>query len=164
MHSDFVIKKQLENNTIKALPAAIIYGANASGKSNIILAMYLLKKIVISGTLDDKEIEPYLNVLPFIHDESYFEPTKLEISFFQGKNIYQYGLSFDSKLNKHRIIEEYLYINNDNIFTRTSQGGVNMPIHELIRKGHLPPNDADEAFYKTLLRRLNETIDERQLF
>ena len=39
-----------------------------------------------------------------------------------------------------------------------------MPIHELIRKGHLPPNDADEAFYKTLLRRLNETIDERQLF
>ena len=100
MHSDFVIKKQLENNTIKALPAAIIYGANASGKSNIILAMYLLKKIVISGTLDDKEIEPYLNVLPFIHDESYFEPTKLEISFFQGKNIYQYGLSFDSKLNK----------------------------------------------------------------
>ncbi len=163
MHSDFVIKKQLENNTIKALPAAIIYGANASGKSNIILAMYLLKKIVISGTLDDKEIEPYLNVLPFIHDESYFEPTKLEISFFQGKNIYQYGLSFDSKLNKHRIIEEYLYINNDNIFTRTSQGGVNMPIHELIRKGHLPPNDADEAFYKTLLRRLNETIDERQL-
>ena len=68
MHSDFVIKKQLENNTIKALPAAIIYGANASGKSNIILAMYLLKKIVISGTLDDKEIETYLNVLQFIHD------------------------------------------------------------------------------------------------
>lgn len=85
MHSEFVIKKQLENNTIKALPAAIIYGANASGKSNIILAMYLLKKIVISGTLDDKEIEPYLNVLPYIHDESYFEPTKLEITFFKVK-------------------------------------------------------------------------------
>ncbi len=164
MHSEFVIKKQLENNAIKALPAAVIYGANASGKSNVILAMYLLKKIVISGTLEDKELEPYLNVLPFIHDESYFEPTKLEITFFQGKNIYQYGLSFDSKLNKHHIIEEYLHINNDNIFTRTSQNGVNMPIHELIRKGHIPQNDADEAFYKTLLRRLNETIDKRQLF
>lgn len=164
MHSEFVIKKQLENNIIKALPAAVIYGANASGKSNVILAMYLLKKIVISGTLDDKELEPYLNVLPFIHDESYFKPTKLEVTFFQGKNIYQYGLSFKSEFKKHNIVDEYLYINNDNIFMRTSQDGVSMPIHELIKKGHISQNDTDEAFYKTLLKKLNETIDEKQLF
>lgn len=164
MHSEFVIKKQLENNIIKALPAAVIYGANASGKSNVILAMYILKKIVTSGTLEDKQLEPYLNVLPFIHDESYFEPTKLEVTFFQGKNIYQYGLSFKSEFNDHNIVDEYLYINNDNIFMRTSQDGVSMPIHELIKKGHIPQNDADEAFYKTLLKKLNETIDEKQLF
>lgn len=164
MHSEFIIKKQLENEAIKALPAAVIYGANASGKSNVILAMYLLRKIVISGTLDDKELEAYLNVLPFIHDTSYFEPTKLEITFFQGTNIYQYGLSIKSEYNKHGIVEEYLYINDDNIFMRTPQNSVSMPIRELIRKGHISQNDADENFYKILLRKLNETIDEKQLF
>lgn len=164
MHSEFVIKKNQRKNIIKALPAAVIYGANASGKSNVILAMHLLKQIVAFGTLEAKELIPYLSVISFIHDKSYFEPTKLEVTFYQNDNIYKYGLSIKSEYDEHDIFDEYLYINDDNIFTRTNQNGVSMPIRDLIKKGHIQQNDADEAFYKTLLKKLNETLDSKQLF
>lgn len=164
MHSEYIIRKQLQNGTLKALPTAVIYGANASGKSNVVLAMYILKKIVTSGTLEAKELQPYLNVISFIHDNSYFEPIKLEITFSQNENLYKYGLSFLLKFEKHIIVDEYLYINEDNIFTRTSRSGVKMHIRELIKKGHIQQNDIDETFYNTLLKKLNETLDSQQLF
>lgn len=164
MHSEYIIKKQSKNDTIRALPSAVIYGANASGKSNVILAMYILKKIVTLGTLDTKELEAYLNVIPFIHNENYYKPTTLEITFFQKENVYKYRLSFLTKFNEHNIIEEHLSINTDEIFTRTSANGVYMPIRNLIRKGHIQADDIDEAFYKTLIQKLNKTLDPQQLF
>lgn len=164
-HNEYLITKlQNETKPIKALPSAVIYGANASGKSNVILAMYIFKKIITFGDLDSNEIKPYLNVLSFIHDKNYYEPTKLEITFFQNKNLYKYGLSFKTVFDQHSIVDEYLYINDDNIFTRTSQNGVVMPIHDLLRKGHIQQSDTDEKFYTTLLKKLNETLDSMQLF
>ena len=61
-HNEYLITKlQNETKPIKALPSAVIYGANASGKSNVILAMYIFKKIITFGDLDSNEIKPYLN-------------------------------------------------------------------------------------------------------
>ena len=39
-----------------------------------------------------------------------------------------------------------------------------MPIHDLLRKGHIQQSDTDEKFYTTLLKKLNETLDSMQLF
>ena len=164
MHSEYIIKRKQKNNTIKLLPVSVIYGANASGKSNVLLAMYLMKKIVTLGTLESKELLPFLNVLSFMHDKSYYEPTKLEITFSQSGNIYIYGLSLMYILDKYSIVEEYLSINGDSIFTRSTKNGVIMPIDDLIQKGHIQQSDIDEAFYKTLLKKLNETLDSQQLF
>ena len=164
MHNEYIIRTDGNKSTIRSLPVSVIYGANASGKSNVILAMYILKKIITFGTLDSKELLPFLNVLPFMHDESYYEPTKLEITFSQNGNVYRYGISLKTMFKKHSIVEEYLYINEDNIFERGLQTGVSMCIHELVKKGHIPKNDTPEAFYDTLLKKLNETLDSQQLF
>ena len=49
-HSDYVVNKTISGNKLKVLPMSVIYGANASGKTNIVLAMYILKKMIIEGT------------------------------------------------------------------------------------------------------------------
>ena len=55
----------------KVLPAMVIYGANASGKTSIISAISMLKQIVINGTIKkqikNKDIRK-LDICSFIHD------------------------------------------------------------------------------------------------
>ena len=43
-HNDYVIDKSVNGNKLRVLPMTVIYGANACGKSNIVLAMDILKK------------------------------------------------------------------------------------------------------------------------
>ena len=43
--------EKLGRKTAKALCSAVIYGPNASGKTNIISAMGVLKNIVLSGSI-----------------------------------------------------------------------------------------------------------------
>ena len=45
-HNDYVIDKSVNGNKLRVLPMTVIYGANACGKSNIVLAMDILKKMV----------------------------------------------------------------------------------------------------------------------
>ena len=51
-HNDYVIDKSVNGNKLRVLPMTVIYGANACGKSNIVLAMDILKKMVMKGTLN----------------------------------------------------------------------------------------------------------------
>lgn len=162
MHGEYVIKKETETDPVRALPASVIYGANASGKSNIILGMYILKKIVTLGTLDSRELTLLLHVLPFIHDDSYFEPTELEITFSQGKNIYRYGISMLFDLDDAKIVQEYLYIDKDTIFTRNEEQGVQIPIRDLIKNKRIEKSDED--FYNIMLKKMNKNLDTQQLF
>ena len=78
----------------KVLPAMVIYGANASGKTSIISAISMLKQIVINGTIKkqikNKDIRK-LDICSFIHDgEKEKEPIYLEITFKTNENIYNY--------------------------------------------------------------------------
>ena len=41
-----MIDKSVNGNKLRVLPMTVIYGANACGKSNIVLAMDILKKMV----------------------------------------------------------------------------------------------------------------------
>ncbi|MBQ8298269.1 MAG: ATP-binding protein [Clostridia bacterium] len=163
-HSEYVIKEEYDKGTIKALPAAIIYGANASGKSNIILAMFLFKKIVKKGSLNDKILLRFLNLLPFVHDKTYFEPTELEIIFCQNKNEYKYGIAFKAEKESYVLTQEYLYINDDQIFNRTQDEGIQIHTVDLMKKGYIQQSPFNIMFYDMLVSKLNETLDEEQLF
>ncbi len=92
---------------IRSLPglvrAAGLYGANASGKSNLVRAMQLLRGIVA----DSANLQPNqdINVQPFRLDErSKVEPCEFEISFLNKSTRYQFSFSLTPK----RIVHEKL--------------------------------------------------------
>ncbi len=89
----------------RVLRAAGIYGANASGKSNLIRALQLMRGIVV----DSANLKPdqQFNIQPFRLDpETDKEPTEFELTFFKEGVRYQYGFA----LNARRIVEEWLLV------------------------------------------------------
>ena len=47
-----------------------------------------IKKMVMKGTLNCKELESYKSMLSFIRDTSWYDPVSLEITFSTQNNIY----------------------------------------------------------------------------
>jgi len=86
---------------IPVLKTAILYGANASGKSNLIKLMKLLQCIATRSPKTNKEI-PYE---PFKLGKKVGGTSKIEVEIKIGKFCYAYGVRFNRKLIK----EEWLY-------------------------------------------------------
>ena len=135
-HNDYVIDKSVNGNKLRVLPMTVIYGANACGKSNIVLAMDILKKIVMKGTLNCKELESYKSMLSFIRDTSWYDPVSLEITFSTQNNIYRYGIKF-TDIDVYKIEEEVLYVNDDLFFSRDDENQIYVDIKKLVKKGIL---------------------------
>lgn len=87
------------------LKSAVIYGANASGKSNIIKAMDFMRDFIMNKS---KNILPTdtIDVTPFaFDDETPNKPSRFEVVFIQDGIKYFYGFSVD----REKIHREYLY-------------------------------------------------------
>jgi AAA15 family ATPase/GTPase len=104
--------KSLDNNLIKTatlkkdnlLRSEVIYGANASGKSNVVSAFNFLRKLVINSHKFQKGTE--ISYSPFKLDKKYTsKPSKFEIVFLKNNIRYTYGVS----LTNEKIVDEYLY-------------------------------------------------------
>ena len=54
-----IYKKKIDKKTVRVLSSSVIYGANASGKTNIIGAMDVLRSIVLRGHIRNTE-EPVI--------------------------------------------------------------------------------------------------------
>lgn len=102
----------LESNTfpipntdnLRLLTSAVIYGANASGKSNLLRAMQTFRIIVINSAT---KIQPgeKLPVEAFrLNKQTAKSPTTFEVIFIHNGIRYEYGVS----LNRERIYEEWL--------------------------------------------------------
>ncbi|BEJ91753.1 ATP-binding protein [Campylobacter jejuni] len=89
---------------LKLLKSSVIYGANASGKSNIIKALKTMKTIVISSA--KKQRGDKLPIIPFLLGDEDNKPTKFEIIFIQNGIRYQYGFILTSE----KILEEWLLV------------------------------------------------------
>ena len=89
--------------TIRLLNSAVIYGANASGKSNIIWAMFAL----ISYIRSSREHDPSdtLRYEPFmLSTQTATSPISLTIEFVADKEIYSYNVSY----TEERFVSESL--------------------------------------------------------
>lgn len=83
---------------------AIIYGANASGKSNLLKSIYIMKRMVLLSAKDSIKNQK-LPYHPFrLSELSLKEPTLFSIQFIAQGTRYHYGFAF----NEERIIEEFL--------------------------------------------------------
>jgi len=88
------------------LKFSAIFGANGSGKSNLLESIDCLKNFVLNST-DTKVTEKIGFYYPFKLDEECSQkPTKFEIEFINSDKIrYKYGVSY----NNIEILEEYLF-------------------------------------------------------
>ena len=124
-------KELLDQNTFSVskynlLKTAIVYGANASGKSTLFMALIsLLEFSVLSGPRSQKGDS--ISISPFMLDvNNQNEPSFFEILFMLDNKDstpirYRYGI----KLDRKHVIEEYLFAVNKikevNLFDRIEQ-------------------------------------------
>lgn len=101
-----VIEKSLKGLAgLTFLKGAALYGANASGKSNVLLALKYLADLVENSATDFKPGDS-TDAEPFKLDPSCIEESsEFEVTFEANDVRYLYGVA----VNPHRIVEEYLY-------------------------------------------------------
>ncbi len=86
--------------------ASVVFGANASGKSNLLFAVATMRNLVLYSTamLDAARVEQYT---PYRLDRSSAkEPTEFEVIVLLDGVRYQYGFSYDAQ----RIRDEWLIV------------------------------------------------------
>lgn len=88
---------------VDILKSAVIYGANGAGKSNLVIAIDMLKHTVLEGSLNFMTSETCFRMI-----ETSNQPSKLEIEFVVNDIGYAYGITFF----EDRIIEEWLFVLN----------------------------------------------------
>ena len=92
------------SDKFQLLKSIAIYGANGSGKSNIVRAMICMLITVRDSMKDDNTLKNYYQ--PFLLNESSKEsPTYFQIQFILNGHKYRYGFEADNK----RIVSEWLF-------------------------------------------------------
>ena len=127
-----ILEHKIGNKTYKGLCSAIIYGPNASGKTNIISAMDVFKEIVLKGNIRNSDelrspniSEGKLELIPNNLNRCP-KSTKFYIRFVEGELLVEYEIKIDLGLfldrNYQRRIEfESLRINDKTIYERTDK-------------------------------------------
>ena len=88
------------------LKIAVVYGANASGKSNLIKALQYMRGVVVESAAFQPG-QTFDRLQPFKLDASSgTQPTAFEVTFILGGVRYQYGFA----MNAQRIVSEQLLV------------------------------------------------------
>jgi uncharacterized protein len=89
-------------NDVNILKTAVIYGANASGKSNLIKAMDFAKKVIVNGIKSETTFNKHFRLDPANREK----PSSFEFEFKLDEKMYAYG--FSAHLESKKIQEEWL--------------------------------------------------------
>jgi AAA15 family ATPase/GTPase len=106
------------NEDLKLLKSAAIYGANASGKSNLAKALAFMANFMISSSRDTQSVDK-IAVEPFIlSSETKDKPSFFELVFLIDGQQYRYGFEADHE----NIVSEWLFyipkVRETNLFER----------------------------------------------
>lgn len=126
-----ILKNRIGRKTVKGLSSSVIYGPNASGKTNIIGAMDTLRSIILEGNIRNVEFNNWKSpnqasaLLELIPNNKLIEakPVEFYIDFIEKGNRIQYtlmldlGVFLDSKYQR-KIIREVLSINEQIAYKR----------------------------------------------
>jgi hypothetical protein len=128
-------------NDTKLLKTIAIYGANASGKSNFISAMYTFQQIILSQILKSKDntIKSETKLEPFMLCDTIDNVSEFEMIFISNGELLDYGfeISVDGE-----IINEWYYINDKKVFERSNtQIGFGNKYKEYIKDYKKVPSD-----------------------
>lgn len=146
-------EKEHENNLIKynktrVLPTLGFYGANASGKSNIFIAMEVAILFVRNSHL--YQVSDEIPLFPFSFDDKYEKgKTKIDFIFVHNNKKYAYGFV----ANKNKVYEEYLYEYKSSkpskIFERTDVNKYSFPRNHSKLNDYTNKNTDNKLFLNT---------------
>ena len=95
----------LDKFNLRILKSAVIYGANASGKSKFIEAFSFVRRFVIESSKESQKGDT-INVEPFrLNSQTENMPSEFEIIFVYKNILYRYGF----EVTTERVISEWLY-------------------------------------------------------
>ncbi len=166
------IIKATADKEYKLLPLKIIYGVNASGKSNFIKSLQVLKKIILNGCIKG-EINGMYDLLinnisscHFIHNYTKFKkPIKFNISFIENRKLFNYILHLgviDLNNNFDSVVSyEELNINNCCIFKREDNNFIFNPDNSKDFDKYIKN---DMSFVKSLEEILNSSERKYDIF
>lgn len=132
-----ILNEKVGSANRKALCSAVIYGPNASGKTNIIGAMETLKSIVLRGNIRNSDISLTPNVassslelIPNCDIEP--SPTEFSISFVERGFLITYSITMElgkflEKDYARKITFEKLSVNGKDIFSRGKNLEIALP-------------------------------------
>ena len=90
---------------LKLLKSAAIYGANASGKSNLAKALGFMKWFMVNSSKETQSTDA-IGVEPFrLSTETEEKPSYFELVFLMGGRKYRYGF----EVTQERVISEWLF-------------------------------------------------------
>lgn len=89
---------------IEILKLSALYGANGSGKSNLIRSISLLKMMILRGLIPNSLTSQKFK----LSESSQTEPIELAIEFFANNAIYYYSIA----INDGIVVDEYFSSNN----------------------------------------------------
>ena len=152
-----------ESNTITTerhtlLKGAVIYGANASGKSNIIRAMSTMRRIVMLSF--NQSSTNTLEVIPFLlNAETEKKPSFFEVLFEILGTRYRYGFEVTNK----EVVGEWLFESKKNaekfLFLRERDGIEVSPSYK--EAENLESKTRDNALFLSVIDQFNGIIAKR---
>lgn len=126
-----ILNNKIGAKAYKGLCSAVIYGPNASGKTNIIGAMEVFKTIILRGNIRNNGNRNMpnaaANALELIPNNTNTEkePVDFAITFIDSDILFEYQLSFDignflEYDYERKILSESLSVNKKMVFSRNS--------------------------------------------
>lgn len=163
-------KIKLGKRVIKGLSSSVIYGPNASGKTNIIGAMDTLRAIILRGNVRNSEetdsVNPASELLELIPNNTLDKPEPVEfgIVFTENDMLINYELSLDLGTfldNKYhrKVLKETLSVNNNLLFNR--EDGVQVNSLESIKKF---VSNVAKSSYDEIISIANNSLSDDELF
>lgn len=110
------------SDSYRLLKSSAIYGANASGKSNLFVALKKMTDLVVNSS-KESQAEEEIDLIPFmLNPKTKNAPSKFEIEFIYKETQYRYGFEADKK----EIKSEWLFSTSKNkkenpLFLRINQ-------------------------------------------
>ena len=133
-----ILHKKAGNKEYRALCSSVIYGANATGKSNCIGAIATMKEIVVKGNVKDIKVttpaDGYLSYIPNIHTPD--DPVCFYAKFIKDNLLFEYEFKFKTGLipdSINKIVYEKLRVDNKDVFER-NEDTLNITIPDIVKQ------------------------------
>lgn len=158
-----ILSKKVKKKSMKALSSSVIYGPNASGKTNVIGALDTFRAIVLRGNIRNSEEKSSPNTASFNlelipNNEQKDELVFFSISFIENdlKITYSIEMNLGGFLDdeyQRNIAKEELYINDEMVFVRDA--GISFGQFKNI-KSYVSVKSTDESVFEIAKNSLNQ--------